>query len=171
MPCASPGAVAPGGVYPVAARATAGPMPRLRSSGRLPPGHASHHADGSPARGARPLVSCPGQPGVRPRGACRSETPGQALEPLERFSVCLGEVPMVHRSISGVALLASLTTIAPTRLARAADPAPTRARTASRPSPGEASLDLTYRAAAERLIGAAMASDHAYLRLSQLCDG
>ncbi len=32
-------------------------------------------------------------------------------------------------------------------------------------------LDAQYRAAAERLIGAALASDHAYLRLSQLCDG
>src|SRR5262245_11849006 len=32
-------------------------------------------------------------------------------------------------------------------------------------------LDVRYRDAAERLIGAALASDHAYLRLSQLCDG
>ena len=32
-------------------------------------------------------------------------------------------------------------------------------------------LDVLYREPAERLIGAALASDHAYLRLSQLCDG
>jgi len=32
-------------------------------------------------------------------------------------------------------------------------------------------LDVAYRGAAERLIGAALASDHAYVRLSQLCDG
>jgi carboxypeptidase Q len=32
-------------------------------------------------------------------------------------------------------------------------------------------LEARYRAAAERLIGAALASDHAFLRLSQLCDG
>ncbi|MGH7731192.1 MAG: M20/M25/M40 family metallo-hydrolase, partial [Candidatus Eiseniibacteriota bacterium] len=32
-------------------------------------------------------------------------------------------------------------------------------------------LDVALRPAAERLIGAALASDHAYLRLSQLCDG
>jgi carboxypeptidase Q len=32
-------------------------------------------------------------------------------------------------------------------------------------------LDSLYRATAERLIGAALASDHAALRLSQLCDG
>jgi len=31
-------------------------------------------------------------------------------------------------------------------------------------------LDVAYRAVAERIIGAALASDHAYLRLSQLCD-
>ena len=32
-------------------------------------------------------------------------------------------------------------------------------------------LDVSYRSAAERIIGAALTSDHAYLRLSQLCDG
>jgi carboxypeptidase Q len=37
--------------------------------------------------------------------------------------------------------------------------------------PAHAPLDSLYRATAERLIGAALASDHAYLRLSQLCDG
>ncbi len=37
--------------------------------------------------------------------------------------------------------------------------------------PPPAQLDVTYRDAAARLIGAALASDHAYLRLSQLCDG
>jgi Zn-dependent M28 family amino/carboxypeptidase len=46
--------------------------------------------------------------------------------------------------------------------------APPPARPSPPPPP---TLDITYRAAAERLIGAAMASDHAYLRLSQLCDG
>lgn len=35
----------------------------------------------------------------------------------------------------------------------------------------ETSLDLRYHESAERLIGAALASDHAYLRLSELCDG
>jgi carboxypeptidase Q len=44
-----------------------------------------------------------------------------------------------------------------------------RAGTAS--GPAAVPLDVTYRAAAERIIGAALASDHAYLRLSQLCDG
>ena len=38
------------------------------------------------------------------------------------------------------------------------------------PAP-RAPLDSLYRPAAERLIGAALASDHAMLRLSQLCDG
>ncbi len=33
------------------------------------------------------------------------------------------------------------------------------------------SLDVTYHETAERLIGAALASDHAYLRMSELCDG
>ncbi len=37
--------------------------------------------------------------------------------------------------------------------------------------PARAPLDSLYHASAERLIGAALASDHAYLRLSQLCDG
>jgi len=37
--------------------------------------------------------------------------------------------------------------------------------------PARAPLDSLYRPTAERLIGAALASDHAYLRLSQLCDG
>jgi len=30
---------------------------------------------------------------------------------------------------------------------------------------------VTYRVAADRLIGAALGSDHAFLRLSELCDG
>ncbi len=37
--------------------------------------------------------------------------------------------------------------------------------------PGEMPLAMQYRDAAERLIGAAMTSDHAYQRLSELCDG
>src|SRR5262245_58625013 len=32
-------------------------------------------------------------------------------------------------------------------------------------------LDVTYRGPAGRIIGAALVNDHAYLRLSQLCDG
>ena len=46
--------------------------------------------------------------------------------------------------------------------------APARAAAGGAPP---APLDVTYRAAAERLIGAALSSDHAWLRLSQLCDG
>lgn len=46
---------------------------------------------------------------------------------------------------------------------------PARAQVAG--ARGGIPLDVAYRAAAERLIGAALASDHAYLRLSQLCDG
>ena len=42
---------------------------------------------------------------------------------------------------------------------------------ASRAPAAPLPLDVRYRAAAERLIGAALASDHAELRLSQLCDG
>jgi len=49
--------------------------------------------------------------------------------------------------------------------AEAAPPVLPAGRTAGTP------LDVAYRAAAERLIGAALAGDHAYLRLSQLCDG
>ena len=50
----------------------------------------------------------------------------------------------------------------------ASAPAPARAaRGAAAPTP----LEVALRPAAERLIGAAMATDHAYLRLSQLCDG
>jgi len=37
--------------------------------------------------------------------------------------------------------------------------------------PGETPLAVQYRDAAEHLIGAAMTSDHAYQRLSELCDG
>lgn len=49
--------------------------------------------------------------------------------------------------------------------ARAARPAPAVA-------PGEpAPVDVVYADAAARLIGAAMTSDHAYTRLSELCDG
>ena len=47
--------------------------------------------------------------------------------------------------------------------------APGRAGTAG--GPAAVPLDVAYRAAAERIISAALASDHAYLRLSQLCDG
>jgi carboxypeptidase Q len=44
--------------------------------------------------------------------------------------------------------------------------APARARPTAR-----VPLDVHYRAVADRLIGAALSSDHAHLRLSQLCDG
>jgi len=42
---------------------------------------------------------------------------------------------------------------------------------ARRPAPARPPLDERYRAAAERLIGAALASDRAEQRLSELCDG
>ena len=45
------------------------------------------------------------------------------------------------------------------------------APTSTSRAPAPAQLDVAYRDAAARLIGAALASDHAYLRLSQLCDG
>ncbi len=46
-----------------------------------------------------------------------------------------------------------------------------RVRAGTGGGPAAAPLDVTYRAAAGRLIGAALTSDHAYVRLSQLCDG
>jgi len=65
------------------------------------------------------------------------------------------------RAVWCVALLsASLLPAAP------APSAPTSTRTSTPPP-----LHVTLRPAAERLIGAALASDHAYLRLSHLCDG
>jgi carboxypeptidase Q len=60
-------------------------------------------------------------------------------------------------ALAGLAALASTGAGAPAR--------PRPAASAATP------LDVRYRDAAERLIGAALASDHAYLRLSQLCDG
>jgi len=62
-----------------------------------------------------------------------------------------------------VAMLSAAHPQAPTSAA----PAPARAPRTAAPIP----LDVALRPAAERLIGAALASDHAYLRLSQLCDG
>jgi carboxypeptidase Q len=50
-------------------------------------------------------------------------------------------------------------------------PAAARAATATRVPQPPPSLADRYREPASRLIGAALASDHAYLRLSQLCDG
>src|SRR5262245_20087390 len=38
-------------------------------------------------------------------------------------------------------------------------------------APSPVPLTVAYHDAASRLIGAALSSDHAYLRLSQLCDG
>ncbi|HKQ57540.1 MAG TPA: M20/M25/M40 family metallo-hydrolase, partial [Candidatus Eisenbacteria bacterium] len=49
-----------------------------------------------------------------------------------------------------------------------APPAPARTTPAAT---APATIETAHRDAAERLIGAALASDHAYLRLSQLCDG
>jgi carboxypeptidase Q len=51
----------------------------------------------------------------------------------------------------------------------AADPAPAPAAGRSEPRPE--ALDLAYRDDAARLVGAALASDHAWRRLSELCDG
>jgi carboxypeptidase Q len=56
---------------------------------------------------------------------------------------------------------------APSLLVTALLLAPPPARAPAAPAP----IATAHRDAAERLIGAAMASDHAYLRLSQLCDG
>jgi carboxypeptidase Q len=57
----------------------------------------------------------------------------------------------------------------PSFAAAAAAPAPSRMTKS--PANDPIPLDVALRPAAERLIGAAMSSDHAYLRLSQLCDG
>jgi carboxypeptidase Q len=70
--------------------------------------------------------------------------------------------------------LAILAAIASTQWisgAAAATPAHAPAPAATKPTARRIPLDVACRAAAERLIGAALASDHAYLRLSQLCDG
>jgi carboxypeptidase Q len=56
-------------------------------------------------------------------------------------------------------------------VALAAPAAALAARAAAPPAAPPVPLDVAYRAAAERIIGAATTSDHAYLRLSQLCDG
>ena len=70
------------------------------------------------------------------------------------------------KSLSAVWCLALLSASLLTAAPAASAPAP--ARTSTRPP---VPLDVALRPAAERLIGAALASDHAYLRLSQLCDG
>jgi len=74
-------------------------------------------------------------------------------------------VPGPARRIAAcVALVAAVALVAPPRAnAAAASPAAT-----ARAAP---TLAERYREPAERLIGAALASDHAWLRLSQLCDG
>ncbi len=81
----------------------------------------------------------------------------------------------MRRFLLGVGLLALVAGITPARrisgAGAAVGPASAPGRTAPRPSAEQAPLDVAYRTAAERLIGAALASDHAYLRLSQLCDG
>jgi len=75
---------------------------------------------------------------------------------------------------AGLSVLPAALAAAP-RAAPPVSPAPgtgtPTAGRAARSGAGRIPLDVTYRAAAERLIGAALASDHAYLRLSQLCDG
>jgi carboxypeptidase Q len=65
-----------------------------------------------------------------------------------------------------VALVLEVGGSAAVSVAGAAEVRAMRPRSADRTA-----LDVACRAAAERLIGAALASDHAYLRLSQLCDG
>jgi carboxypeptidase Q len=52
-----------------------------------------------------------------------------------------------------------------------AAPAHGAERTTRSAQSASAGLDVRYRDASERLIGAALASDHAYTRLSELCDG
>ncbi|MBI1797601.1 MAG: M20/M25/M40 family metallo-hydrolase [Candidatus Eisenbacteria bacterium] len=59
---------------------------------------------------------------------------------------------------------------APAVLAAAPVPAPSPAHAKGTVAAGTA-IAVRYHDAAARLIGAALASDHAYLRLSQLCDG
>ncbi len=71
--------------------------------------------------------------------------------------------PRSPRAAGAAAALALLLALAPISSALAADRAPAGA---SAPSLAE-----RHRAAAERLIGAALSSDRAYRRLSELCDG
>jgi carboxypeptidase Q len=63
-----------------------------------------------------------------------------------------------------VLLLVALAVAVSSRAATAPARAPS-------PPPASEAFDVRYRDAAERLIGAAIASDHAYTRLSELCDG
>lgn len=67
-------------------------------------------------------------------------------------------------ALAAIGILASATG---GRVDAAAPKSPPRAATSDTRIP----LDQRYRADAERLIGAALASDRAWLRLSQLCDG
>jgi carboxypeptidase Q len=66
----------------------------------------------------------------------------------------------------GFCLVATLMPVWSGAATKAAPPR-AAARVPAEPVP----LDVALRPAAERLIGAALSSDHAYLRLSQLCDG
>lgn len=70
---------------------------------------------------------------------------------------------------AGLLLVLLLAPAAPSPGVAATPPPGPRAARTSGPNPD--ALDVRYRDPAERLIGAALASDHAYLRLSQLCDG
>lgn len=73
---------------------------------------------------------------------------------------------LVSRLVLGAALATGVATAGSAAPAAGA-PAATSARVTAPPL----SLAERYRESAARLIGAALASDHAYLRLSQLCDG
>lgn len=76
-----------------------------------------------------------------------------AVSPIRR------SIPLVLAALTVAALAAAQTSRRPASPVRRPIPAVPMA------------LDERYREAAERLIGAALASDHAWMRLSQLCDG
>ena len=78
---------------------------------------------------------------------------------------------MIRCATLGVVLLTLVSIPAPSAPARAAAAAAARSPANAQTGSARPPLDVTYRASADRLIGAALGSDHAYLRLSQLCDG
>ena len=81
-------------------------------------------------------------------------------------------LPAPHRVAAAAVLLALVPAFHAWSWNRAAAaPASAPALAGTRGSAASVPLDVALRPAAERLIGAALASDHAYLRLSQLCDG
>jgi carboxypeptidase Q len=75
-----------------------------------------------------------------------------------------GTLPRMRTLCAGILGVAAALVLVDARVATAAAPAPARAAVT-------VPLVEALRPEAERLIGAALASDHAYLRLSQLCDG